>query len=625
MKSDNSSVDADRKKVLLVDDSDLAARVLGAALTEAGFTVERAVNGVEGIEKAYREIPDVIIMDVEMPLLQGYQASRLLKHRRGVCDIPVIMHTSLSEDKDKYWAFDSGADAFVNKDFDNLDRILETARRFADHPPFNADVIREDARKVNADFIFEIIGAVFDQQLFRATLINLLGEAGRRLGPVSETASGVLDVLSRVCASHLSVIMLKTGRRARAYIRPEKEIFAEDVDDFHAICQNDFFRRFPDLNMEACEKTMFNTQERDDFHKLRPDRRRLSSYACFELIGKGGCVIGTLHAGHLTNNYFSPLIMENLRVFSESCAAILENSVLFNQISEMENNIRRVFSKFVPAEIIDDLVEKHADAGMVVGEKRKIAILFSDIRAFTSISENNAAEDIVSFLNNYFDIMVNIIKTRGGTVDKFIGDAILAIFGAPKSYEDNAGRAVAAAVEMIRALPSADVGALTLPAEGLRIGIGVHEGVAVVGNIGSSDKLEYTVIGDAVNLASRLEGLTKHYSKPIIVSEEVKEQVGDAFLLRQADVVKVKGKDRPTAVYAVETDPAPFDQRFMENYVKGIKLFKLGAWDTAAAYFDAALQRLPDDALTRRYIGRCREYMEHPPEAWDGAVALDFK
>ncbi len=130
------------RTILIVDDSDLVAGVLGGALAAAGYRGVRAANGADGILAAYREMPDLIIMDVEMPLMQGYQASRLLKSRRGVKEIPILMHTSLSEDKDKYWAVSCGADDFVNKDFDNLERLIETVGRLSEHAPYPVDVIR---------------------------------------------------------------------------------------------------------------------------------------------------------------------------------------------------------------------------------------------------------------------------------------------------------------------------------------------------------------------------------------------------------------------------------------------------------------------------------------------------
>ena len=159
------------KKILIVDDSDLVAGMLTQFLEEHDYEISRASNGVEGVEAAYRIIPDLIIMDVEMPLMQGYQASRLLKSRRWIRDIPILMHTSLTDDRDKYWAISCGADEFINKDFDNLDLLLSRVEQLIDHAPFNNESLAEEAENLTRDKIFEMIGMTLDVQLFNSTII----------------------------------------------------------------------------------------------------------------------------------------------------------------------------------------------------------------------------------------------------------------------------------------------------------------------------------------------------------------------------------------------------------------------------------------------------------------------
>jgi class 3 adenylate cyclase len=231
----------------------------------------------------------------------------------------------------------------------------------------------------------------------------------------------------------------------------------------------------------------------------------------------------------------------------------------------------------VPEDVIADLLERHTDADLLVGEKRSVAVLFSDIRSFTTISETNDPDAVVGFLNRYFDTQVGIIKKHGGNVDKFIGDAIFSIFGAPVSYEDNAERALAAATEMIYALAGIDVGNLNLPDGRLQIGIGLHEVDVIIGNIGASTKFDYTAIGNTVNLAARVESLTKFYGCEILLTETVQSHLSGNYPLREIDYVKVKGKDVATALFAIESD-----------------------------------ERILSDN-------------EWPPEAWDGAFHLDFK
>ena len=217
------------------------------------------------------------------------------------------------------------------------------------------------------------------------------------------------------------------------------------------------------------------------------------------------------------------------------------------------------------------------------------------------------------------------VKKYGGSIDKFIGDAIFAIFGAPISHEDNAFRAVSAATEMIQAMGQVDTGRLRMPDIGYAIGIGLHQGPAIVGNIGSRDKFDYTAIGDTVNIASRLEGLTKHYGKRILVSEDVAAEIKDSFDLREVDRVKVKGKLTATSLFSVENVEKALTAEAREQYDKGLKCYKQGNWETALDYFGAIRADGIEDTLVDVFIERCGRYLRNPPADWDGAVSLDFK
>ena len=616
---------AEGRKILIIDDSDLVAGVLTQSLKAEGYTVVRAENGVDGILAAYKEIPDLIVMDVEMPLLQGYQASRLLKSRREICRIPIIMHTSLSDDKDQYWAMSSGADSFVNKDFDNAELFLSEVESLISHEKFNEDLIREDGASIDKDRVFELIGSLFDSELFKSTILNMLGRVGRSIGSLEKTCEDILRLLPKVCDAEIGVIMLKNNKIPEAYMLPSQAVLKVDCDDFIKVCYPDFSENFPQLGFQDLKTTYFGTEDRKDFDKMRLDNRKISSYVTFPLIGKGNEPVGSLHAGSFINNYFSSRISSDIEVFSRGTATVVENSLLYNQSRKMEEGIRNVFGKFVPREIINDLVEKQSDEALLVGEKRRIVVLFSDIRSFTSISENNSAEAVVKFLNSHFTIMVDIIKKYGGSIDKFIGDAIFAIFGAPISYEDNAMRAVKAADEMIKARSEVAVEGLNLPEIGYDIGIGLHEGDAIVGNIGSSEKFDYTAIGDTVNIASRLEGLTKHYKRKILISEEMSGQLDDSIELREVDIVKVKGKMSATRLFSVPLPGDPDTDEQKDWYEKGLKQYKLGNWASAEDYFGKVLNAKKDDWLSRMFSDRCRKFRDDPPENWDGALSLDFK
>jgi len=250
-------------------------------------------------------------------------------------------------------------------------------------------------------------------------------------------------------------------------------------------------------------------------------------------------------------------------------------------------------------------------------------------------------QELVKFLNVYFSMMGNQIIAEGGNIDKFIGDAIMAIFGAPKTLENSSASAVRAALRMIKTLSHVDTSGITLPEAGFGTGIGINCGECVVGNIGFQDKLDYTVIGDTVNLAARLEGVTKFYRLPIIVSEYIYNTAKDDFIFRKADNVRVKGKEQPVGLYAVysawqgeadeETpDSLIIDRETLDQYNKGLKLFYMREWETAKQYFTQALSIAErtgkSDYLSSLYLERIAEYQINPPPPdWDTTTNMTEK
>ncbi|MBN2656049.1 MAG: hypothetical protein JXR86_03245 [Spirochaetales bacterium] len=329
---------------------------------------------------------------------------------------------------------------------------------------------------------------------------------------------------------------------------------------------------------------------------------------------------GNLSSGTKNNGAakLAPLI-------SDKCSRTLELAVRhFNTELETET-LYRAFTRFLPAPIIEDLLVKTSEKDLMTGEKRKIVVLFSHIRNFDYIAEHNSAENIVRFLNQHFTSMGSIIKEQGGTIDKFIGDAIFAIFGAPISYTDNCERAARAAKEMIETYRKNNTSFMKLPPEGFHIGVGLNEGVAIIGNIGCSVKFDYTAIGDTVNLAARLESLCKHYHRHILISEVMYHQLKNDYFCRLVDVARVKGKTEPSRIYSLETEPDLFPERWRELYQKGLSMYLMGNWYLAIQYLEEALEILPEDFPTGQFLDRCEEYRSAPPDRWDGAVTLNFK
>lgn len=209
---------------------------------------------------------------------------------------------------------------------------------------------------------------------------------------------------------------------------------------------------------------------------------------------------------------------------------------------------RERLGRYFSPEVAAQLLRRGESAA--AGESRELSILFSDIRDFTSLSETRTSENVVALLNEYLERMVAVIFEHGGTLDKYMGDGIMAYFGAPVSQGDHAERAVRCALAMQAALETLNDERRRRAEPELRMGIGVHTGTVVVGDIGAAQRREYTIIGDAVNVAARIEELTKVHGMPVLVSEETRRQVGDTLAFSPAPPARVKGKSEPIACFA---------------------------------------------------------------------------
>ncbi len=286
-----------------------------------------------------------------------------------------------------------------------------------------------------------------------------------------------------------------------------------------------------------------------------------------------------------------------------------------------EQKIRQIFQRYVPADVIEQFFTN--PESMLVGDNRVLAVMFADIRGFTTISEGLQPEEIVESLNTYFGMMVDIIDARKGIVDKFIGDAIMAFFGAPVKHPDDAQQALASGLEMLQALEAFNARQQARGRPTFRIGIGLNYGVVTVGNIGSEKKMDYTVIGDMVNLASRLEGLTKTYRLPFLISESMYRKVGKDVPCRKIDRVIVRGKKDAIDIYEPRSAQDLRVIKGWELYDSAIQQYYKREFSEAFKLFKSAQAYLPNDPITKMFLMRCERYAGHPPAAdWTGAVTL---
>lgn len=292
-----------------------------------------------------------------------------------------------------------------------------------------------------------------------------------------------------------------------------------------------------------------------------------------------------------------------------------------------KKKIRGAFQYYLTASVVNEIL-KDPSKLKLGGDKKNLSVMFSDIRGFTSISEKLSPEKLVQLLNEYLTAMTNIVFKYDGLLDKYIGDAIMAVFGAPLDQPDHARRACLTAVEMMTELRRLQI---KWKAEGwplINIGIGINTGNMVVGNMGSEMRFDYTVMGDSVNLSSRLEGTNKEYGTNIIVSEFTHEVVKDEFFFRELDAVRVKGKKLPVRIFELlgeQKDKAQW-QEFTESFEKGLELYRSGRWDEAIAKFKNVLEAKPGDFPAQLYIERCEALKENPPEGkWDGVFTMTRK
>ena len=299
----------------------------------------------------------------------------------------------------------------------------------------------------------------------------------------------------------------------------------------------------------------------------------------------------------------------------------------------VKERIKDTFGKYIDPRIVEELIR--SDAPVSKAEKRVVTVFFSDIAGFTSISEGMTPAGIVNLLNRYFTLMAQPITRRGGIIDKYIGDAIMAFWGPPFVGESEHARlACFAALDQIPMLGEfhKEMPELTGFRKGLpqiRFRIGIATGEVVVGNIGSEHTRSYTVMGDTVNLGSRLEGVNKHYGTTVMISEETQKMAADAIETRELDSIRVVGKSEPVRIYELlgrkgEVEPKILETR--DRFEKGLAAYRNRDWEQARTCFEACRTLVPDDAPSQVFLERLTSLRENPPGLdWDGVWQFTHK
>lgn len=643
----NIQLNSQRKTVLIAEKSGLLGKVISIALKHAGLDVEIVKDGYEVLQKIINDNICCLILDRYLPSIEGYKLAALIRDGMNITSLPIII-ISAEEEADSFWDDTSNVTEVFALSSGNVTNLVKRVQEYTQEyivenkfvtgsqncenqsafekkscvPAKNSDKV-ENRELTNSDKQYTLFAVnAMEKSYFYYNMMRQIFELNRHSSDLDEFIENAFKLLLKICDFDAVAIIIHDST-SLIYTAGIENKNPQIQQDFINICKNDYEKNenvqgiieYSHLNMDwILPHANPDSQEQN---------QEYASYVVHNIDAVD--FLGTIHIASNKMKFFNAKTSSAVQFFAEKTSFMLMQTIIHRRVTVSEQRLRSTFSKFVPEEIIEDLLNNYdSPSENPNNEKRRIAVMICDIRSFTTISEINQPENVVSFLNGYFTQMVDIIRRHGGAIDKFIGDAIMALFGAPISYVDNAKRAVDAALEMNRALEEIDTSLLTFP-EGMKldIGIGIHQGEMIVGNIGCNDKTDYTVIGDSVNLTSRIEGLTKAYGARIMVSQAIYDDLSDDVNCLLLDKVRVKGKNLGVQVYRV--DEKPLDKEFTKNYEKGLSLYLNGAWTLALDYFKNANQIVPQDKASKLMIERCEEFIKNPPLDWNGAIALTSK
>jgi class 3 adenylate cyclase/CheY-like chemotaxis protein len=560
-----SGGDADgRKRILVVDDS-LIMRNLITEIVESDpdlHVVDTAPDGRVALQKVRQLKPDAVLLDIEMPEMSGLETLRRL-NLRSTCKVVILSSLVANEDSAKrIEALRLGAVATIGKPSGGVSFDLKQKRA--------SEIVRTLRRVLDLPTVGEPI--------------ILPSETGK---PERSVQGAFVDDL--LAGLETAVLLFDhAGRLVRANMATARILHGSDVTVGRATIGG------------IC----------GDFNQALADE-------IWDVIG-GGENRGPAEADFAAPDGNWIAIRRTIRssgLPSEPRSAL----VLIEDIAE-QRRMRALLDKTMsPGVARDWLAAPDEDLG---GELREATILFADIRGFTTLAETLGAHAVVDVLNRYFAYMADVILAEGGMIDKFVGDGIMALFGIPSAHSDDADRAVAAARNMLRALSLLNEQA-DFPK--LKIGIGIATGQVIAGRIGSPDRMNHTVIGNAANLAARIEGACKTYGCPIMISDETMKRLRRPVSTRMVDVVAVEGQETQTPIYEVFVEQPEKAESWLEPFAAGVAAYLAGDFGTAGRRFADVDRINPDDTTTSVLAERCRQLNRQPPEIWTGAWKLTEK
>jgi len=396
---------------------------------------------------------------------------------------------------------------------------------------------------------------------------------------------------------------------------------------------------FPGVEDDPLAKLVFREQKLITIYDLQEDRRyRDVRDACQQRfrelhatiaipVRQSDRIIGIFYLGNKkSGKMFRREDIDLMGSLTTRGAVAMENASLVEKMKQ-EEEVRSNLARYLSPQIVERVVSEGVELNLG-GQRKEVSVMFSDIRGFTTLSETWPPDQLVTILNEYMTEMVAVIFKNKGSIDKFVGDAIVAVFGSLVEVDNHARHAVEGALNMLQRLPELNVKWQQEYGVGLRIGAGINTGEVFLGNIGSPDRMEFTVIGDAVNLAARLEGLTKFYGVELLVSEFTRQGLDD-ILCRKIDLVRVKGKHKAVAIYEPVCFVTDADDRLRSElayYDQALAAYYQQQWDKAEEAFTALASRYPVNKLYPIYYERIAGLRNGDlPAEWDGVFVHTTK
>lgn len=620
------------RKILVALDSETVRTYFRDSLTEANYEVICAEDGIKALKLVLKETPDCAVISTELPLINGCDLCHIIKNTESIKDVAVILCSPNDENTVRFIAKNAMGDGFFIPSSENLHTLCDMVTKCISK---RIRMSKKSGRDYSDAEIIQIISQAFGGELFNSYIVreafnaeNYSWNTEQLLGIFSHVLSGIFnyDALGIIVNENPTI----------EFYDYSSLIEENDFEDFRKICREDFSSRLAGVRGVNWKASVTYESIIENFNN---ERERVKSYELFPLDKNQKYPI-TVHAATTSlsniNNSTKQAIDNVVRVF----APVIEKHLESERNLAVEVKLRNAFERFLPSKVIDRIVsgdDVFTTGTTGGGEQRKVAVLFTDIRNFTEITEKNDPKAVVTFLNNYFTKMGEIIKRHGGIIDKFEGDAVMALFGIPEGHKYNGYRAANAALEMAEAIKDMDTSPLILPEKGFRVGMGIHYGEPIVGIFGSADKKEYTAIGDDVNTASRIQSLTKYYGVRILLSGSVKHDVEDAlsdfdyaayvnarkdYDFRYLDNVRVRGKNAAIELYELVESKDKYSENFLKNYSKGLNLYLIGNFNGAQDYLRIAQILNPEDVVTKTLLARCEKFSKDAPKDWDGATTF---